>query len=199
MNAFILPMRPGRKLPRLDTYGGPLPAGWGWQVKLDDERGVYAGGALYNRHGEKIAAHKAAAFAAAVAEAARRFHGETLDLALLGYRSRFERPGPGGIGDGGEGGPRVCAVVILDLPDRGRQPWTERHASIVAATPEFDPLGAATVAAGCCYHLADHADGPALFRRTVGVAGLEGVIGRKPDAPYCAGDSPAMLKSRWKP
>ncbi len=112
------PMRPKTRIPPLDRYTGPLPKGWEWQVKIDDERGivrVHDDGSveIFNRHWEPLAAHKAKLFAAAAGTLPGLFPGEPIfDVALLGFRGHWT---PGGI-------------VLLDVP--GEAPWAERRAQL---------------------------------------------------------------------
>lgn len=110
-----LPMRPGVVFPRLDVYAGPLPTGWDWQVKLNDERGWLVDGVLYNRHGALLPPAKSKHY---------RLDGlRTADLALMGFRT---------------GGPRF--VVVLDIPSG--LPWCERQKTLEFPVwaPGTDPV-----------------------------------------------------------
>lgn len=100
-HAMNLPMRPGVVFPRLDEYLGPLPTGWDWQFKLNDERGWLVNGVLYNRHGAVLPPAKAKHY---------RLDGlpQHADLALMGFRT---------------GGHKF--VVVLDPPSG--DPWQERQ------------------------------------------------------------------------
>lgn len=185
------PMRPKTRIPPLDRYAGPLPKGWEWQVKIDDERGivrVHSDGSveLFNRHWEPLAAHKAKLFAAAASTLPARFPGEPIfDVALLGFRGHWT---PGGI-------------VLLDIPSE--RPWTERR-SRLAGIPVWDPLDPkdtppAPGAVAILPSWPEIAWNPRdLFLRTKDVPGVEGLIGRDPAAPYQMGDSDRMVKIRWK-
>ena len=106
-----------------------------------------------------------------------------VDLALLGYRGVFE---PG-------------AVVVLDLPDM-RAPYWSRNRAVAGTIPVLDhQIGALTINPhpGEVFHLWTHLSPSILFRQTRGVPGLEGVIGRDPEAFYQEGQSRAMVKSKW--
>lgn len=166
---MLSPMRPGIALPA--HYGGPFPAAWLYQVKLDDERAVYCQGQFWNRFGRPFSPAKARVFPAPPFE--------TADLALLGFRGHWE---PG-------------AIVVLDLPTI-RRPFAERYA-MLGGLPVFDPWSMQPVP-GTIYRLENFADPAALFARTREVGGLEGIVGRDPQALYVEGDSRSMLKWRWK-
>lgn len=187
MNPTLFPMRPKTRIPPLDRYAGPLPAGWHWQVKVDDERAfILPAGEIHNRHLYPLASHKAKEFRAPVAELLRLFPGETLyDVALLGFRGcRAER-----------------CLVLLDLPHRDER-WRVRFPLISAACPAWDPRAVLAPPAGSVVHLPDYPlNGEGVrkfFDSTRGVAGLEGIVGRDPEAPYMSGDSDRMVKCRWK-
>lgn len=186
------PMRPKTRIPPLDRYTGPLPKGWEWQVKIDDERGivrVHDDGSveLFNRHWEPLAAHKAKLFAAAASTLPTLFPGEPIfDVALLGFRGHWT---PGGI-------------VLLDIPSE--RPWTERREKIgrvlqwdpLAPEPDWIPPVPGEVR--CLVTYDGNPDVRDLFLRTKDVPGVEGLIGRDPAAPYHMGDSDRMVKIRWK-
>jgi hypothetical protein len=188
------PMRPKTRIPPLDRYAGPLPKGWEWQVKIDDERGivrVHDDGSveIFNRHWEPLAAHKAKLFAAAAGTLPTLFPGEPIfDVALLGFRGHWA---PGGI-------------VLLDVPSEA--PWTERRERVWArdSIPLWDPLDPknASPEPGAVVFLPSWPEvswNPRdLFLRTKDVPGVEGLIGRDPAAPYQMGDSDRMVKIRWK-
>jgi len=177
------PMRPATSIPRLDTYTGPLPKGWLWQVKLNDERAwMERDGTIWNRFGRPFAPRKVAPFQEALACVRALFPGVRVDLALLGYRGVFE---PG-------------AVVVLDLPELPYPFWA-RHARLRAWIDRLDPIVVwrHQPVLGRAYYLECYdAPGP-LFMSTIGVPGLEGVIGRDPEAFYQEGQSRAMVKSKW--
>lgn len=177
------PMRPATSIPRLGTYTGPLPKGWLWQVKLNDERAwMERDGTIWNRFGRPFAPKKVAPFQEALARVRALFPGVRVDLALLGYRGVFE---PG-------------AVVVLDLPELSHPFWA-RHARIRARVDCLDPIvmWRHQPVLGQAYHLKCYdAPGP-VFTSTIGVPGLEGVIGRDPEAFYQEGQSRAMVKSKW--
>lgn len=179
------PMRPATSIPRLDTYTGPLPKGWLWQVKLNDERAwMERDGTVWNRFGRPFAPRKVAPFQEALACVRALFPGVRVDLALLGYRGVFE---PG-------------AVVVLDLPEL-LCPFWARHARIRAWPDPFYATSRNLPRKGQAYFLPcylENTPGPrALFAHTIGVPGLEGVIGRDPEAFYQEGQSRAMVKSKW--
>jgi hypothetical protein len=171
------PMRPAIALPRLDTYAGAIPQGWLWQVKLNDERATVSPGTrLLNRLGQPIARHKAAAFEDAL-ELAFRLFDRQLDLALLGFRGEFP----------------VGGIVVLDLPGAGT--YKERCIPLSV----LRPLSIGDIPSpGMVYRLENFEDPVALFKQTIGVLGLEGIIGRRPGAGYCYGNSRDMVKSKWK-
>lgn len=186
------PMRPKTRIPPLDRYAGPLPKGWEWQVKIDDERGivrVHGDGSveIFNRHWEPLAAHKAKLFAAAAGTLPGLFpHEPIFDVALLGFRGHWT---PGGI-------------VLLDIP--GDLPWAERRRRRMRELPLWDPLDPkdAPPAPGTVAILPTWPDTTRnprdLFFKTKDVPGVEGLIGRDPAAPYQMGDSDRMVKIRWK-
>ena len=176
------PMRPGFSLPPLDTYDGPIPNGWVWQYKLNDERAILTpDGTLWNRFGTKIASHKARSFARAVERFRFMFPSMTGDVALLGYRGNFQ----------------VGTIVVLDLPELPGK-FRIRHAMLsVGLNPLiwnsegcYDPIN------GPLHFLEWSAHPVSLFRRSRGLPGVEGVIGRNPNAPYIQGDSRDMCKSK---
>lgn len=176
------PMRPGFSLPPLDTYDGPIPKGWVWQYKLNDERAILTpDGTLWNRFGTKIAGHKARAFAWAVERAVSVFPSMTVDVALLGYRGHF----------------RVGSIVVLDLPGFPGN-FHIRHARLSSVINPliwnsdggYDPIN------GPLHFLEWSAHPVALFRRSRGFPGVEGVIGRNPNVPYIQGDTRDMCKSK---
>lgn len=70
-------------MPSLDTGNPTLPEGWLWSPKYDDERVVYAGGKLYNRHGRPFT--KAKLWPELPVLDIR------LDLLAMGYRTRTEK------------------------------------------------------------------------------------------------------------
>ena len=185
------PMRPKTRIPPLDRYAGPLPKGWEWQVKIDDERGivrVHDDGSveIFNRHWEPLATHKAGVFAAAASTLPTLFPGERIfDVALLGFRGHWT---PGGI-------------VLLDVPST--RTWAERRRR-VEALPAWDPLdpkdtppppGAVAILPSWPETAWNPRD---LFFKTKGIPGVEGLIGRDPAASYQMGDSDRMVKIRWK-
>lgn len=172
---MISPMRPGITIPRLDQYTGALPAGWIWEPKLDDERAILLDGMLYNRFGRPLAPHKAQAFAPALSDLAGL--GMPLDLALLGFRGHLP----------------LGAVVVLDIP--GKAPYLDRKAPLANLPILARPVEAVP---GRVYRLAQYIDARALFQETINVPGLEGIVGRRPGAPYVEGTSRDMAKSRWK-
>ena len=172
---MISPMRPGIVLPRLDQYTGAIPAGWIWEPKLDDERAILSGGELCNRFGRPLAPHKARAFAPALRDLVAL--GMPLDLALLGFRGHLP----------------LGAVVVLDIP--GRAPYLDRKAPLAKLPVLPRPMDAVP---GTVYRLPHSMDARALFEATIDVPGLEGVVGRRPGAPYVEGTSRDMAKSRWK-
>lgn len=189
------PMRPKTRIPPLDRYTGPLPKGWEWQPKIDDERGivrVHGDGSveLFNRHWEPLAAHKAKLFVEAAGTLPELFPGEAVfDVALLGFRGHWS---PGGI-------------VLLDIPSD--QPWRVRSARIREVVPGWDPLDPdpagewgppALGNVRCLVSYAGDPDVRALFLLTRDVPGVEGLIGRDPEAAYQMGDSDRMVKIRWK-
>lgn len=162
------PMRPGVVFPRLDDYLGPLPAGWDWQLKLDDERGWLVNGVLYNRHGALLPAAKAKHYCL---DALTRH--PTVDLALMGFRT---------------GGPRF--IVVLDVPSG--LPWSERQTQLDFPlwTPGTEPT------AQCC-RLATYTDARALFLESLNRPHVEGIVGRRLTAGYQFGTSKSMAKCRW--
>ncbi len=170
-------MRPAITIPRLDAYRGAIPVGWIWQIKLNDERATVAhDGTLMNRFERPISANKEKAFGDALASALRMFD-RPLDLALLGFRGQFP----------------IGGIVVLDLPGPGG--FLERTRPL-----EVLPIlciGQVPVS-GTVYRLQNFVDPFPLFERTIGVVGLEGVIGRRPGAGYCEGNSRDMCKSKWK-
>lgn len=178
------PMRPATSIPRLDTYTGPLPKGWYWQVKLNDERAwMERDGTIWNRFGRPFAPKKVAPFQEALARVRALFPGVRVDLALLGYRGVFE---PG-------------AVVVLDLPDM-HAAYRIRALAVASAMPGLDHwtrLSPVRPSPGEAYYLWTYCEPDVLFRRTRDVPGLEGVIGRDPEAFYQEGQSRAMVKSKW--
>ena len=171
---MISPMRPGITLPRLDQYSGAVPAGWIWEPKLDDERAILLNGALHNRFGRPLAPHKARAFAPAIETLP--FEQE-LDLALLGFRGNLP----------------LGAVVLLDAP--GKMGYLDRKSPFVHLPVLNFPMKAVP---GTVYRLPHSTDARALFESTINVPGLEGIIGRRPGAPYVEGTSRDMAKSRWR-
>lgn len=186
------PMRPKTRIPPLDRYAGPLPQGWHWQFKVDDERGIvrrHDDGSveIFNRHWEPLAAHKASVFASTAFRLAEKFSGVPIfDVALLGFRGHWA---PG-------------AIILLDLPSG--LPWADRYARIAAGdVPEWDPQNKVDPVPGEILRLpdfvsADDAQLREIFEWTRGLAGVEGLIGRDPAAPHQNGDSDRMVKIRWK-
>ena len=201
------PMRPKTRIPPLDRYSGPLPKGWHWQVKLDDERGivqVHSDGSveLFNRHWDPLASNKAAVFRDAAATLPARFPGETIfDVALLGFRGVFVRGG----------------IVLLDIPSD--LSWAARRIRMLASGEihVWDPLVpvacdppsplASRLALAAPVDLVSvlpdiRCDSDAavreFFLRTKDAPGIEGLIGRDPAAPHQSGDSDRMVKIRWK-
>ena len=165
------PMRPGIEFPNLDRYDGPLPEGE-WQPKLNDERGWWVGGILYNRHMEPMPARKMEPFRKALDMLPISF---PVDLALLGFRTGPWKPG---------------CVVVLDYPGqltrRERYEWlsekwplfTTTTRDLVSILPSFsDPRA--------CW----------VFFRTS--PGFEGIIWRRPGAGYQSGKSKEMGKAKW--
>lgn len=172
---MISPMRPGIVLPRLDQYTGAIPTGWIWEPKLDDERAILHSGTLFNRFGRQLAPHKAKVFLPVIRE--RLGFGGFLDLALLGFRGHLP----------------LGAVVLLDAP--GKLGYLDRKAPF-AQLPILElPMAAVP---GTVYRLPHSMDARALFESTINVPGLEGIIGRRPGAPYVEGTSRDMAKSRWR-
>lgn len=198
MNPMISfrPMRPKLSIPSLAKYDGPLPEGWHWQPKLDDERGVVVrwtetgggamGPALYNRHGRPIASNKAAVFAPAVQRLLDLFPDQDLfDVALLGYRGHWPAGG----------------IVLLDLP-QVEDDWRDRQYAIRVLLTWWDPLGQQKnpgVGDVCRLvgHYGDRGDLFRLFAQTYRIPGIEGLIGRDPGARYMQGDSDRMCKIKW--
>jgi len=197
------PMRPKTRIPPLDRYTGPIPEGWDWQAKIDDERGIVRVPAepvteyeLFNRHWEPIAAHKAKVFDAAIRKLVGLFPDERLfDVALLGFRGHWT---PG-------------AVVLLDIP--GEEPWEARREKWIHMWIHMSPRGAVywdpirepfDRTPGEVYVLASRNVGMdrrhvvEFFMDTKDKPGIEGLIGRDPEAPYQCGDSDRMVKCRWK-
>ncbi len=175
----IIPMRPaGRFLANLP--------GWTWQTKIDDERAVMRtrDGALFNRHAQSLERRKAASFGP-VCEVLRAEFGahEWLDLGLIGWRDSVTFLQSRG------------AVIVFDLP--GGESWAVRRAKF-AHLPVLDLIAGDVPRAGAPYRFADFSDAVALFGRTRGTSGLEGVVGRNDLAPYIYGDSQQMSKARWK-
>lgn len=162
------PMRPGIKFPNLDHYTGPLPQGE-WQGKLNDERGWWIGGVLYNRHLQPMPERKVEPFRRALDMLPTTF---PVDLALLGFRTGPWKPG---------------CVVVLDYPsaalrvDRLKQiRWWREYVGIdpVSILPTFlDPRK--------CWETYRH------------VPGFEGIIWRRPGAGYQSGNSKEMGKAKW--
>jgi hypothetical protein len=183
-------MRPGLRLPPLDQEGVFLPA-WratAYQVKLNDERGVFVPGqGLFNRQGRHLAGNKAKAFQPAIDEASRTFPNRVLDLALLGYRGTWT---PG-------------SVVVLDLMTvqdgkTNYHPFEARYGLLEDRLEAWDPTRRTEpplVSRLLTYWFtAEQAFD--LFHLTRSLPGVEGVIGRDASAPYQPGDSRAMFKSR---
>lgn len=172
------PMRPGFSLPPLDTYDGPIPNGWVWQYKLDDERAILTpDGTLWNRFGTKIAGHKAKVFAPAVARLHDVLPGVVADVALLGYRGHVFCPGP---------------VVVLDFPELPGG-FLERYKALAFACCTYLPGESDS---DWPYYLTTYDDPYWLFRSSRKIPGVEGIIGRNPNAPYIQGDSRDMCKSK---
>lgn len=181
MKSLMTPMLPKLVLPRLDEYTGPVPKGWWWQVKLNDERGwLLPDGSVKNRRLQPLAPSKAAAFADAIREVHDFYKGHTVDLALLGYRTGPWRPG---------------AVVVLDVPSLPG-PWSERYPAFSKDWPVYYPELGEPVP-DLVNVLDIYMDALYLFRQTLRRPGLEGVVGRDPEATYQSGLSRAMAKSKW--
>lgn len=183
------PMRPGLSIPRLDQYAGPLPEGWHWQPKLDDERGVIErygpGASIYNRHGRPIASNKAHAFFEAAQELLNLFPDQDLfDVALLGFRGRTFPLG---------------TIVLLDLP-RVPKTWAGRRATVTERTLCWDPWESGPppdLVVNVLGLYLDRSGVYSYFASTQNLPGIEGLIGRDPAALYQQGDSKAMCKIKW--
>jgi len=178
---MLIPMRPGVTL----YSAAHLPGGWNYQPKLDDERGMLriGDGALYNRHGAPLARNKALHFRGVCEELRNLFPAaKWLDLGLIGFR------------DIRAFGAARGAVIVFDVPSADS--WLERYA-LLAVLPVLDLVAGEVPVAGRAYRLANSWQGAELFEATRNVRGLEGVIGRRIDAPYLSGESQAMIRLRW--
>lgn len=190
MNESISPMRPGVNL-GVTVARGWSPPGWGWQVKINDERAVCRtrDRCLYNRHGVAFDRLKAAPFRPVLEELCVTYSAfPWLDLGLLGFRDKSTFGGARG------------AVVVFDLPNprQGENlPYRIRREFVVHRLPVLDLLAGEAPRPGMAYCFEDYDHAGELFERTRGVPGLEGIVGRILTAPYCFGDSPAMAKARW--
>ncbi len=180
-------MRPGVNL------GASLPvewtlAGWFWQPKINDERAMLRtiDGALFNRHGALMDRSKAAVFAGVLGELRAAFRNTPwLDLGLIGYRDADTFKAARG------------SVLVFDVPGDARdaRTWLERRTQL-ECLPTLN-LISEHPAPGLAYRFEDHEAAGALFEATVGVPGLEGIVGRNGRAPYQSGDSKQMAKARW--
>lgn len=162
------PMRPGIEFPNLDRYDGPLPEGE-WQPKLNDERGWWVGGILYNRHMEPVPERKVAPFRKALDMLPISF---PVDLALLGFRTGPWKPG---------------CVVVLDYPDEHER--RTRFGDVKKTTVEFGH--------GLVSHLPTFSDPRKCWDTYRHVPGFEGIIWRRPGAGYQSGNSKEMGKAKW--
>jgi len=170
MNTYT-PMRPGIRFPNLDHYDGPLTEGE-WQPKLNDERGWWVGGVLYNRHMEPVPARKAEPFRKALEMLPTSF---PVDLALLGFRTGPWKPG---------------CVVVLDYPSA--LPRSARQRALRETTLEFSPRWADLVT-----HLPSFSDPRKCWAEYRNEPGFEGIIWRRPGAGYQSGNSKEMGKAKW--
>lgn len=183
----LLPMRPGLNLGNAIPREWTLP-GWFWQPKINDERGMLRtiDGALFNRHGALMDRTKAAAFAGVLGELRGAFRNTPwLDLGLIGYRDADTfRDGRG-------------SVIVFDIPGDAHdaRTWVERRGQLLCL-PTLN-LVAERPQAGLAYRFEDEEKAGLLFEATVGVPGLEGIVGRNGRAPYQSGDSKQMAKIRW--
>lgn len=180
----LRPMRPGLKLvPSL------FPKRWLWQLKVDEERGIFQDGQLFNRHGLPLAFHKAQEFREAVEDAAALFPGHVLDLGLLGFR------------DSGNFRQLKGRVILFDLPTL-RQPCLDRMACIAGSglpVLKFGLLSEAAASNNRVFCLSTHTAEPeAIYQLSMVLPGTEGIIGRNPEAYYQSGESPDMAKCRWR-
>lgn len=185
-NAILLPMRPGMNLGNSLAITFVIP-GWGWQPKVNDERAVLRvmDGALFNRRQQPADRQKAEPFRAIIEELRRSFSAHPwLDLGLIGYRDAATFAESRG------------AVVVFDVPDlHDRRPWIERR-RLLERLPTLD-LTTEKPRAGIAYRLEESEAAGVLFARTIGVQGLEGIVGRHMHAPYQQGDARTMAKVRW--
>lgn len=175
---MITPMRPGRKIPasRLDL----APSGWLWQAKLDDERGVVLpDGTLWNRFGKLLAPNKTEAFSDAVKVAVRKWPGRVLDVALLGYRGHFPKG----------------SLVVLDIPSEDGT-FCQRYALIWPRCLALFP-GHHHPEPGSVYYLPNLGD-PGMAYSLSFCTGVEGIIGRNPEAGYEYGNSRQMVKVKHR-
>ncbi len=180
------PMRPGQSLGELrPTFVMP---GWGWQVKLNEERAFYRhfDATLWNRHREQFDRYKAAHFEEAL-ESLSIFAGsdrDIVDVGLIGLREvSVYGPGRG-------------AIVVYDLPSP--LPWSERYRILSASVPPIDLISGEQFKPGMIYCLPQEYCAGALFERTRGVPGIEGVVGRNLSSPYIYGDTAMMAKAKWR-
>lgn len=178
----VTAMRPGWSIPILDTYTGPTPAGWHWQVKLDDERCIVTpDGRTLNRFGEPFSPAKIRPFLGAITKLRERGGEAWFDLALLGWRCK-------GVWEPG-------SIVLLDVPSS--ESWSMRWSNCVRLADEL-----------CVTHVPGMADSIYVLDWTASATdawtlsksfpGAEGIIGRNPDATYESGDSRNMCKCKWK-
>lgn len=170
MNTYT-PMRPGIKFPNLDHYYGPLPEGE-WQPKLNDERGWWVGGVLYNRHMEPVPARKAEPFRKALEMLPT---DRPVDLALLGFRTGPWKPG---------------CVVVLDYPSARSR--LERLQELREEWPNYTTLTRDLVSV-----LPSYEDARACWVYFREAAGFEGIVWRRLGAGYQSGNSKEMGKAKW--
>lgn len=172
---FIQPMRPG-----LRFTPGAWPSDWSWQIKVDEERGVYVPGeGLFNRHGELLSRPKAAAFTASVRRAAELFPDMVLDLGLVGFRNSKAFAAHRG------------RLIVFDLPGVDA-PWSVRRLAL-GGLPEFYATAGQMVCRLDCYACAD-----ICLDRARKSPGAEGVVGRRLTSVYQPGDSAHMGKYRFQ-
>lgn len=182
---IIVPMRPALDLGAAMQRSWRHP-GWGWQVKLNEERAVFRlfDRTLFNRHRQLFDIYKARHFAQAM-EALESFAGaDWVDVGMIGVRDTAAFSGMKG------------AIVVYDVPSDA--PWEVRYRTITTKLPPIDLLAGEKFEPGMIYCLPQEDMAGELFHRTKGVPGVEGVVGRNLQAPYIYGESIQMAKAKWK-
>jgi bifunctional non-homologous end joining protein LigD len=76
-------------------------------------------------------------------------------------------------------------LIELDGRDLRQEPWVARRTALAGLLSEAEP------GLRLSEHLESH--GPAMFKRACAL-GLEGIVSKRPDAPYKSGRSPHWLK-----